>query len=86
VSLALYFTSSTLLTYQSSQQCRGGTLHYTTLHYTTLHYTADLGTSPDSTIGTIVDDTVVLATDPDPAIGSHKPQTTNQPPCYSALA
>jgi hypothetical protein len=47
VSLALYFTSSTLLTYQPFQ----------------------------TTIATFADDSAVLATDPDPAIASHKLQT-----------
>jgi hypothetical protein len=37
-----------------------------------LLYTADLPTSPDFTISTFADDTAVLATDPDPAIASHK--------------
>jgi hypothetical protein len=46
-----------------------------------LLYTADLPTSPDSTIATFADDTVILATDPDPVIASQKLQTsllTNQ--------
>jgi hypothetical protein len=37
-----------------------------------LLYTADLPTSPDATIATFADDTSILATDPDPAIASHK--------------
>jgi hypothetical protein len=35
-----------------------------------LLYTADLPTSPESTITTFMDDTAILATDPDPAIAS----------------
>jgi hypothetical protein len=41
-----------------------------------LLYTADLQTSPDSTIATFADNTAVLATDPDPAIASHKLQAS----------
>jgi hypothetical protein len=37
-------------------------------------YTANLPTSPESTTATIADDTVVAATDSDPAIASHKLQ------------
>jgi hypothetical protein len=40
-----------------------------------LLYTADLPTSPDTITATFADDTVVLATDFDPAIASHKLQT-----------
>jgi hypothetical protein len=40
-----------------------------------LLYTADLSTSPDITTATFADDNVVLATDSDPAIASHKPET-----------
>jgi hypothetical protein len=39
-----------------------------------LLYTADLPTSPDSIIATFADDAATLATDPDPAIVSHKLQ------------
>jgi hypothetical protein len=46
-----------------------GTLFY-------LLYTADLSTSPDSTIATFTDDTVILATDPDQAIAPQKLQTS----------
>jgi hypothetical protein len=41
-----------------------------------LLYTAGLPTSPGSTIATFADDTAVLATDPVPAIASHKLQTS----------
>jgi hypothetical protein len=41
-----------------------------------LHYTADLPTSPNFTIATFADDTAVLVTDCDPAISSHKLQTS----------
>jgi hypothetical protein len=41
-----------------------------------LFYTADLLISPDSTTATFADNTAVLATDPDPAIASHKLQTS----------
>jgi hypothetical protein len=37
-----------------------------------LPYTDDLPTSPDATIATFADYTVILATDPDPATASHK--------------
>jgi hypothetical protein len=40
-----------------------------------LLYTTDLPTSPESTIATFADDTVVVATDSDRAIASHKLQT-----------
>jgi hypothetical protein len=38
-------------------------------------YTADLPTSPTTTIATLADDTVVLATDSDPALAFQKLQT-----------
>jgi hypothetical protein len=40
-----------------------------------LLYTADIPTSPDTTTATFADNTVVLATDSDPAIASHILQT-----------
>jgi hypothetical protein len=38
-------------------------------------YTADLPTSPTITIARFADDTVVLATDSDPAVASQRLQT-----------
>jgi hypothetical protein len=41
-----------------------------------LLYSADLPTSPESTTATFADDTAVVVTDNDPAIASHKLQTS----------